>query len=243
MIPEPGAVMPTTQWIRRAVGVGARRAHGCSGVLGLPVPARAPVPVLVLEGTGYGHGVGLSQWGAEYMARSGRTADQILTTFYPGAGSGRPSGPSGSLCTSRPRPPRRSRSRRAARCAASPRARRRRGSPCSVGPGGRVRVTFDGAYRVEPSVSGPLPSGRRRPLREEPCPLPGRLPSTTTHAAAPHDHHDRPPATTQPAPATPHDGRRSRRWPGDPGSVDHRAAADPPATSAQPVWACRPAAA
>ncbi|MGH9275020.1 MAG: hypothetical protein ACRDZU_10270, partial [Acidimicrobiales bacterium] len=56
-------------------------------------PARASVSVLVLDGTGYGHGVGLSQWGAEYLARTGASTEQILGTFYPGASIGEASGP------------------------------------------------------------------------------------------------------------------------------------------------------
>ena len=35
-------------------------------------------------GSGYGHGVGMSQWGAEAMARRGASYRQILATFYPG---------------------------------------------------------------------------------------------------------------------------------------------------------------
>lgn len=34
---------------------------------------------------GYGHGVGLSQYGADYMARQGATFDEILAHYYPGA--------------------------------------------------------------------------------------------------------------------------------------------------------------
>ncbi|WP_377518053.1 stage II sporulation protein D [Paenibacillus allorhizosphaerae] len=33
---------------------------------------------------GYGHGVGMSQWGANGMAKEGRTAEQIVTYFYTG---------------------------------------------------------------------------------------------------------------------------------------------------------------
>ena len=55
-------------------------------------PANASVPVLVLEGTGYGHGVGLSQWGSEYLARTGRSASDILATFYAGAQLGEATG-------------------------------------------------------------------------------------------------------------------------------------------------------
>lgn len=42
------------------------------------------VPVVRLDGRGHGHGVGLSQWGAYSMARSGASAAQIIGQFYPG---------------------------------------------------------------------------------------------------------------------------------------------------------------
>ena len=38
-----------------------------------------------VEGRGAGHGVGLCQWGARGMAESGRTAEDILHRYYPGA--------------------------------------------------------------------------------------------------------------------------------------------------------------
>ena len=40
---------------------------------------------LVFNGRGFGHGVGMSQFGAEGMARQGRAADEILMHYYPGA--------------------------------------------------------------------------------------------------------------------------------------------------------------
>ncbi len=40
---------------------------------------------LVFVGSGHGHGVGMSQWGAEAMARAGAGYRQILEAFYPGA--------------------------------------------------------------------------------------------------------------------------------------------------------------
>lgn len=39
----------------------------------------------VFEGAGWGHGVGLCQWGAYFMAKQGRTHDEILTYYYPGS--------------------------------------------------------------------------------------------------------------------------------------------------------------
>lgn len=39
---------------------------------------------IVFVGTGRGHGVGMSQWGAQAMARDGRRYPEILAAFYPG---------------------------------------------------------------------------------------------------------------------------------------------------------------
>ena len=41
-------------------------------------------PVYKFDGSGWGHGVGMSQYGARAMALEGRTAEQILTTYYSG---------------------------------------------------------------------------------------------------------------------------------------------------------------
>jgi len=38
----------------------------------------------VLKGGGYGHGIGMSQNGANEMAKAGKTHEEILTFFYPG---------------------------------------------------------------------------------------------------------------------------------------------------------------
>ncbi|HEY9737896.1 MAG TPA: SpoIID/LytB domain-containing protein [Trichocoleus sp.] len=38
-----------------------------------------------IQGRGYGHGLGLSQWGANNMARQGRSYQEILTHYYRGA--------------------------------------------------------------------------------------------------------------------------------------------------------------
>ena len=39
---------------------------------------------LLISGKGSGHGVGMSQWGAKYMASKGARAEQILKHFYKG---------------------------------------------------------------------------------------------------------------------------------------------------------------
>jgi len=49
-------------------------------------PADAPQadPTLTIEGGGLGHGVGLCQWGARGLARTGAAAAAILSFYYPG---------------------------------------------------------------------------------------------------------------------------------------------------------------
>ncbi|MHC4303621.1 MAG: SpoIID/LytB domain-containing protein [Planctomycetota bacterium] len=39
----------------------------------------------VFDGRGYGHGVGMCQYGAETLARSGKSYEEILAWYYPGA--------------------------------------------------------------------------------------------------------------------------------------------------------------
>lgn len=112
-------------------------------------PSRAEIPVVFLDGRGHGHGVGLSQWGAESLARHGRSWQEILQTFYPGTGLGTASGPvrvavfsSGNSSTTLQFPN-----------GGEVRSRligdQTDGFPVRVGPGGSVRITFDGRYRVE----------------------------------------------------------------------------------------------
>ena len=68
---------------RRTAALGAPAAPLPSGfLLGPTAAARGQ---FVLEGAGYGHGVGLCQYGAQAMAKSGRSAEQILAHAYPGA--------------------------------------------------------------------------------------------------------------------------------------------------------------
>ena len=39
---------------------------------------------LIVFGQGSGHGVGMSQWGAKYLANRGQKAERILKYFYRG---------------------------------------------------------------------------------------------------------------------------------------------------------------
>jgi stage II sporulation protein D len=41
-------------------------------------------PRLIVSGRGFGHGVGMSQWGAQGLAKEGYSFDQILTHYYQG---------------------------------------------------------------------------------------------------------------------------------------------------------------
>lgn len=51
------------------------------------LPEATPTPGLrkvIVRGTGYGHGVGMSQYGADGMARQGFTYPEILARYFPG---------------------------------------------------------------------------------------------------------------------------------------------------------------
>ena len=39
---------------------------------------------VLISGRGYGHGVGMSQWGANAMARRGHTYEEILKFYFTG---------------------------------------------------------------------------------------------------------------------------------------------------------------
>lgn len=174
--------MWTTRWGQRALA-----AIVLAAGLGLaPAPAAAAVPVLVLDGTGYGHGVGLSQWGAEYLARTGHTTYDILGTFYPGVQLAEATGPMrvavhkpavGTTNLTFPQ---------GGEVRSAPQGPQARGFPVRVGAGGKVRILFDGTYRVTALVTG---QSVGRPVtfqQDEPCTLLGSVcPSTTA-----------PPATT-----------------------------------------------
>jgi SpoIID/LytB domain protein len=48
------------------------------------VVERSADGVFLVDGHGWGHGRGMSQWGAQGAASLGRTADEIVTAYYPG---------------------------------------------------------------------------------------------------------------------------------------------------------------
>ena len=64
-------------------------------------------PRLIVNGRGFGHGVGMSQWGAQGLARAGHSFDQILTHYYRGIAVERAdqaTAPSGSTPAAPPSP-------------------------------------------------------------------------------------------------------------------------------------------
>ena len=206
------------RWLSRLLGTTVLLA-----ALGLvpASPAAAAVPVLVLDGTGYGHGVGLSQWGAEYMARTGRSTDQILATFYPGVQQGEATGTmrvavhKPAVSTTTLTFPQGGEVRSAQSGAQAS------GFPVRVGPGGRVRIAYDGAYRVTPLVSGQSAASAATPYRDEPCTLVIVCPPTTQPTQPPTT------PTTQPTTTT--------TQPGGGGSGGGGGGTGSPSTSAPPA--------
>jgi hypothetical protein len=114
------------------------------GVLPAPPARAAAVTVVTIEGRGWGHGVGMSQYGARWMAEEGATPAQILQHFYPGTSLGTGRGPVRVVVHSVP----------SATVLAFPNGGEVRGNgqgfPVGVGPGGQVRVAFEnGGYQVD----------------------------------------------------------------------------------------------
>ena len=61
-------------------------------------------PRLVVNGRGFGHGVGMSQWGAQGLAKDGYSFDQILTHYYQGVVVERVGEDDGSLASTQAAP-------------------------------------------------------------------------------------------------------------------------------------------
>jgi len=194
------------------------------------VPAQVEVAVLVLDGTGYGHGVGLSQWGAEYLARTGRSAGEILATFYPGTSIARAEG---AVRVAVHQPPAHSTTLTfpAGGEVRSPRqGTQTPGFPVRVGPGGRVRITFDGGhYRVEALASARSARPATR-YQQAPCTVPVACTAPTVTTSPPTTT-----TTTSPEPSRPTPGGGSDSGGSDSGGSAPQAAKAP--SSRGPVWA------
>jgi SpoIID/LytB domain protein len=147
-----------------------------------PATGRAAVPVLVIDGRGFGHGVGLAQDGALAMGRAGANTAQILGHFYPGTALGRAGGTVRVAVFSAP-------DRTAV--LAFPGGGEVRddlrspgpGFPVTVPPGGQVRISFDGRYRVTLAGDGP-PSPTTTTAPPTTTPASTTTTSTTTTAIA-----------------------------------------------------------
>ncbi len=61
-----------------------RRAAGYARIRSLAFEIRPAANGWIFQGRGYGHGVGMCQWGANGMAKEGRTHREILRRYYPG---------------------------------------------------------------------------------------------------------------------------------------------------------------
>ncbi len=159
-----------------------------------PGGASAPVATVRIDGTGFGHGVGLSQWGAESLARSGRSTYEILGTFYPGTQLSEATGPirvavhqpaAGATTLTFPQ---------GGEVRSPAQGPQVAGFPVRVGPGGRVRLRHDGRLQVTPLVDAQATAATPY---QEPCALVLLCPTTT---APP------PTTTTAPPPAGPGGG-------------------------------------
>ena len=153
-------------------------------------PAPAAVPVLVVDGRGFGHGVGMAQDGAYWMGKAGASTNQILGHFYPGTGIGRATGAVRVAVLTAPGReaivafPNGGDVRDARSGQQSP------GFPVRVGPGGQVRIRFDGARYSAVALSGgqaaagPPPTAAAAPAAAlasaEPAVAPAAVDSTTT---------------------------------------------------------------
>ena len=139
-----------------------------------PAPARAAaVPVLIIDGKGHGHGVGMAQDGAYWMGRQGATTAKILGQFYPGTTVGRSGGEvrvavltaaSASVVLGFPN----GGEVRDARDGGQS-----QGFPLRVGPGGSVRLRFDGRHYVA-EVAGRGTAAPAPAATPAPPPAPGR---------------------------------------------------------------------
>ncbi len=75
------------EWVINAGALRAavNRALGASTLPSSDFKAAPNGDTLVFAGRGNGHGVGLCQWGANEMAKAGKTAEEILSHYYHGA--------------------------------------------------------------------------------------------------------------------------------------------------------------
>jgi SpoIID/LytB domain protein len=174
------------------------------------------VPVVTLDGRGFGHGVGMSQWGAKYMADAGASYADILETFYPGTGLGAGGNPEVRVAVYNAPDGRVTfRFPFGGEVRSAPSGDQVEGFPVAVPPGGAVQVSYDGAtYHVSPLVMGQSASAPVSWSAQSECiPLLGPCqsipgcglgcPTTAPPTTAPPAPTDPPSSDTQPAPTDP----------------------------------------
>ena len=141
-----------------ALWAAAWAAAAPSSAAGAAAAGPGPVPVLIVDGKGFGHGVWMAQDGAFWMGVGGATTAEILGHFYPGTGVGG----AGGVVRVEVLP------------ATAPDAvvafpgggevrdalfeSQSAGFPVRVGPGGSVRLSFDGT-RYHAQVAAPGAGG------------------------------------------------------------------------------------
>ncbi|MEO7555219.1 MAG: SpoIID/LytB domain-containing protein [Acidimicrobiales bacterium] len=213
----------------------------------VPVARAQPAGIAVvdLDGKGFGHGVGLSQWGAMYMAEAGQSHDDILSTFYPGTslssyGSSDVrvavyNAPDGRATLSFPN---------GGQVLSSPGGGQAPGFPIDVPPGGAVNVSFDGGtYRATPAFGGLAASTAATwtaPTNDGCIPVLGPCGGPTDDCGLLGCPAPPPPADTvlPPTNAPPATGGGTTFDPGGGGAPGPPPPApDPSATSSAPLWA------
>ena len=218
--------------------------------------AQTPTPVVVLDGRGWGHGVGLAQWGAKYMADAGARHEDILAKFYPstelstdlGSGTIRVAVYTSSDNSATLNFP------SGGEVRSSPSGEQSPGFPVQVGPGGSVRVTYDGSYHVTPLVSaqavGQAVAWHEQASPSQVCGLPLTPPCAPTTTTQPSGGGGgggdggggcvllctptTPPATTPPPTTPPSSSPPPSTDPGAPGGSTSGSSTS---TAGAPVWA------
>ncbi|MEY2565826.1 MAG: stage sporulation protein [Actinomycetota bacterium] len=168
----------------------------CLGAALVPRPAPAAIPVLVVDGRGFGHGVGMAQDGAFWMGKAGASTNQILGHFYPGTAIAKATGSVRVAVLTAPNReafvsfPNGGQVRDGRSGAQSP------GFPVRVGPGGQVRIRFDGSRYTATATAGgqaaaaPSPSPTAQSQAAPAPTAPGGVavadePTTTTSTTTP----------------------------------------------------------
>jgi len=83
-VKNPAQGKPATEIIEETVAITKDNARGIFNIKSTLVTVEETETEFILRGGGFGHGVGMSQYGAQQMAREGFNYAQILEFYYPG---------------------------------------------------------------------------------------------------------------------------------------------------------------